>query len=71
MTVVLTFDTTHHALWAEEIAREHALGVQVINAPAVAKAKCGLALEALEEDLAALQSALDSAGVAYRIFTAT
>ena len=68
---VLTFDTTHHALWAEEIALERAFGVQVVPAPAAAKAKCDLALEVLPEDLDALVAALDENGVAFRIFETT
>jgi hypothetical protein len=63
---ILTFDTTHHALWAEQIAMEGGAGAQVIPAPADADAKCDLALEVLEEDADALERALTAAGVPYR-----
>lgn len=66
-TRVLTFDTTHHALWAEQIAREMGLGALVVPAPAAARAKCDLALEVLAEDAAALGAALSAEGVGYRM----
>jgi hypothetical protein len=65
---VLTFDTTHHALWAEEIALSSGLGAQVVPAPAASQAKCGLALEVLPEELEVLRVALDRAGVAYQLY---
>jgi hypothetical protein len=65
VTAVLTFDTTHHALWAEELAREQQLGAQVIPAPAGSKAKCSLALEVLDEDYDVLIAALQKNGVQY------
>ncbi|HEX7051436.1 MAG TPA: putative Se/S carrier-like protein [Longimicrobiales bacterium] len=68
MNPVLVFDTTHHALWAEEIALERGLAVQVIPAPPAAAARCDLALETLPEDVEALTAALAAAGVAFRIY---
>ena len=65
-TRILVFDTTHHALWAEQIALERALGAQVIPAPADSMAKCDLALEVLEEDAEALLAGLRAEGVAYK-----
>jgi hypothetical protein len=67
-TRIFTFDTTHHAMWAEQIALDLRLGAQVIAAPAAAQAKCDLALEVLEEDSEQLRSALDAQGVAFRLF---
>jgi hypothetical protein len=68
MTTLLTFDTTHHALWAEQIVAEHRLGAQVVPSPAEANAKCDLAIECLDEDLNELRRALEAAGVPFRIF---
>ena len=65
---IFTFDTTHHALWAEQIALDLRLGAQVIPAPAAAQAKCSLALEVLEEDIEVLRNALDAQGVMFREF---
>ncbi len=66
MSRTLTFDTTHHALWAEQIAVERKLGVRVVPAPEDSGAKCDLALEVLDEDSAELEQALAEAGVSYR-----
>lgn len=42
--VVFTFDTTHHALWAEDVAREHDVPVETGPPPPESDAKCGIAL---------------------------
>jgi hypothetical protein len=65
---VLVFETTHHALWAEEVARDLRLGAQVVPAPAASRAGCDLAIEALDEDLAALFDALRERSIVFRVF---
>lgn len=65
MNPLLTFDTTHHALWAEQVAIEHGFGVAVVPAPADAKAKCDLALEYLPEEEAALLELLVRTGIPF------
>jgi hypothetical protein len=67
-TRTLVFETTHHALWAEEVAREMRLGVEIVPAPAAARAGCDLALAALDEDLEQLLAALRERGIAFRLF---
>ena len=62
---VFTFDTTHHALWAEEVARERGVPAEVIPAPPAARARCNLALETLPEDVDAMAAALDEEGVPF------
>jgi Protein of unknown function (DUF3343) len=62
---IFTFDTTHHALWAEEVARERGVPAEVIPAPPAARARCNLALETLPEEVDALALALDAEGVPY------
>jgi hypothetical protein len=62
----LVFDSTNAALWAEEVANEHGIPVEVVPAPPDAGAKCDLALITLAPHLAALEGALTSAGVPYR-----
>jgi len=69
LTLIFTFDTTHHALWAEEIARAGRLAVQVVPAPREARAKCDLALEVLSEDADRLSAALAAHGIPFRIFS--
>lgn len=65
---LLTFDTTHHALWAEQIAHEHGLAAEPTPAPPESGAKCDIALEYLPEEEPAITAALDAAGVRYRIW---
>ncbi|WP_420124928.1 DUF3343 domain-containing protein [Longimicrobium sp.] len=62
---VFTFDTTHHALWAEEVAGTRGIPVDVIPAPPAARARCNLALETLPEEAEALAEALEEEGVAF------
>ncbi len=64
----LVFETTHHALWSEEVAREMRLGVEVVPAPAASRAGCDLALAVLADDLDELLAALRERGIAFRVF---
>jgi len=66
--VLFTFDTTHHALWAEEIAQEAGIPVQVVPAPPAAHARCNLALETLPEEIDRLADALREAGAPFERF---
>ena len=66
MNKVLVFDTTHHALWAEEIARGQGIAVEVVPAPEGVDAKCGMALEVLSESFPKLQAMLAQEGVPFR-----
>ena len=70
MRQLITFETTHHALWAEQVALESGLGVQVVQAPKESGSLCAIALESLPEDLAALRQALDAVGISYKLFVA-
>lgn len=63
---LFTFDSTHAALWAEEIAREKCIPAEIVPAPPDVVARCNLALEILEEDLATLTDALTEAGVEFQ-----
>jgi hypothetical protein len=67
-TSCFTFETTHHALWAEEIAGEAGIPAEVIPAPAAARARCNLALQTLPEEASALGAALRAAGVPFGEF---
>jgi hypothetical protein len=66
--ILFTFDTTHHALWAEEVAGEAGIPVEVVPAPPEAGARCGLALETLPEEVRPLAGALEGAGVPFRLY---
>ena len=65
---IFTFDTTHHALWAEEIAREREIPAEPIPAPPAANARCSLALETLPRDVPRLSAALDEEGVTFALY---
>jgi hypothetical protein len=68
MNRILVFDTNHHAMWAEEVARENGIAAEAVPAPAGTDAKCGLALEVLPEGFDSLLSALQDEGVPFRVF---
>jgi hypothetical protein len=68
MTRLLTFDTTHHALWAEQVAHDHGFAAEPTPAPPDAGAHCEIALEFLPEEEQPLTDALRAAGVAFRIW---
>jgi hypothetical protein len=65
---VFTFDTTHHALWAEELAAENRIPAEIIPAPPQAGARCDLALETLVEEVDRLAAVLTENGVEFRLF---
>ena len=65
--MIFTFETTHHALVAEQVARDRLLGAQVVPAPAGARAGCDLAVEVLPEDAAALAAGLAEAQVPFSV----
>lgn len=70
MNKVLVFDTTHHAMWAEEVAREQGVAVDVVPAPEGVDAKCGMALEVLPESLENLQALLTREGIPFKLYGA-
>ncbi len=67
---IFTFDTTHHALWAEEIAREMGIAHEVVPAPAEANARCNIALETLESDAELFGREMDSSQLPHRLHRA-
>lgn len=67
MNRIITFDTSHHALWAEEVAKNAGVAAEVVPAPEQSEAKCGLALEVMPEGLDELLAALDREGITYRV----
>jgi hypothetical protein len=69
MNRLLTFETTHHALWAEQLAQEHGLATSPVPAPAEAGAGCDIALEYLPEEEVQLLDVLRSADVEFSVWT--
>jgi hypothetical protein len=68
MPPLLTFDTTHHALWAEQLAHQHGLAAEPTPAPPQSGARCDIALEYLPEEEDALTAVLRHAAVEFRIW---
>ncbi len=68
---IFTFDTTHHAMWAEDVAREHDLPVEVVPAPADGQAMCGAALRVADTHRPELEAALQGEGIPHRILSMT
>jgi len=60
------FDTTHQAMWAEDVAREKGIPAEVVAAPPQARAKCGLALRSVGESCRALEQAMQQEGISFR-----
>jgi hypothetical protein len=65
-TSVFTFDTSHHALWAEEVAGERAVAVEVIPAPPESGSRCDLALRVWRGTADTLESAFLTEGIEFR-----
>jgi hypothetical protein len=64
-TAIVTFDSTHHAMAAEDILRQEAIGLEVVPPPANLSAGCGLALRVRLEDVPDVVEALTSRGAVY------
>ena len=68
---VYTFDTTHQAMWAEDLARDAGIPAEVIPAPPGVDAKCGLALRTILARAEALEAVLEKEGVPFTVATAS
>ncbi|MEJ2540706.1 MAG: DUF3343 domain-containing protein [Gemmatimonadota bacterium] len=62
---LFSFDTTHMALWAEEVARSEGIPADVVPAPPELEALCGLALVTLASRAQELVRALEAHGVEF------
>ena len=60
------FDTTHHAIWAEEVAGDQGIAAEVIAAPPGSGAKCNLALLTRPDRAEELAVALTAEGIEFR-----
>jgi hypothetical protein len=60
------FETTHQAMWAEDVAREGGIPAEVVAAPPEAKAKCGLALRTTGANCGTLEAAMAAAGIGFQ-----
>jgi hypothetical protein len=67
---LLVFDTTHHAVWAEQLILGAGCAAEIIPAPAAARAKCALAVAYFPEEEDRVLRALDEAAAPYRKYNA-
>lgn len=65
---IFVFKTTHHAMWAEDVAREQSIPAEVVPAPPQSEAKCGVALKMQAAGAPELAAALDREGIGYEVF---
>jgi hypothetical protein len=63
---VFTFDTTHMALWAEEVVGHAGVPCEVVPAPPTSGALCDLALAVRTSRAADAEAAMRDAGVVFR-----
>lgn len=68
-TRTFTFASTHHAMWAEDVAQERAIPAEVVPAPPSAGSICGMALRTTEDRAQELAEALDQEGIKYQSAT--
>jgi hypothetical protein len=61
------FESSHYALWAEDVARERNILVKVVPAPTGETASCGLALEIPAAEVQGLQEAFEAEGIAFSL----
>lgn len=54
-------------MWAEEVAVERKMPVEVVPAPREAKAKCGIAIRTLPDRIEAMEKLFQDEGIPYRL----
>ncbi len=69
-TRTFVFETTHHAMWAEDVAHDQAIPAEVVPAPPDGGGRCGVALRTPVHRADELSRALDDERILYRILKA-
>jgi hypothetical protein len=64
-TLLLLFETATHVMWAEEVAAEAAIPVEVVPAPDGAADSCGIALKTARSHEGALRNLLTEEGIPF------
>ena len=66
-TRTFVFETTHHAMWAEDVARDRAIAAEVVPGPPDGGARCGVALRTSASRADELARAFDEERIQYKI----
>lgn len=64
--VIFLFENSHQALWAETVAQERSVPVEVVPAPSSRLASCGLALQVPAVDAEDLERAFAEEGISFQ-----
>jgi hypothetical protein len=64
--VVYLFETTTYVFWAEDVAQEVGIPVEVIPAPPPMGELCGTALRTNRDSAVRLERALEESGIPFR-----
>ena len=64
--VVYLFETTTYVFWAEDVAQEVGIPVEVIPAPPPMGELCGTALRTIRGSAVRFERALEEAGIPFR-----
>ena len=65
---IIVFNSTHHALSAEEILEKEGFEVDVVPLPESARSVCGLALEIHGDAVAPAKDVLSRARIEWKLF---
>ena len=63
---IYLFESGTHVLWAEEVARERQMAVEVVPAPSGFSNHCGLAIRVFADVAPTLEALLEEEGISFR-----
>ena len=66
-TAFFLFEDTTQVLWAEEVAQEEGIPVEVVPAPVQSRELCGLAIRTFPDKVLTLAALLEEEGIGFRI----
>ena len=64
--LLFLFETTTEVFWAEEVAEEEGIPVEVVPAPEGLNDLCGLAIRTLKDHAGAFSRMLEKEGITFR-----
>lgn len=61
------FESSTHVLWAEEVAQEEGIPVEVVPAPEDTRDRCGLSIRTFRERAGEMEGRLREEGIPYQL----